>query len=352
MHISGLKIRGFLLVGIPAALGGAVWNAAGLPLGWLMGAAVVAGAFAVRGRDIKLPKPLYQMSLAAIGASVGLFISRDVASQMLTSLPMMVGGAVAGMLLAGIATPLLARWGKMSDATAFFSLLPGGVIEMANISEPFGGDKTTIAALHAVRVGLVVGVLPLVLFLLAPGPTGAMVAAEQVALSTMDVGIVLTVGLLGGWIGAGLNLPASWLLGAVLSVGMLTASGVVEGRLPPWLLIAGQIVIGISLGARFQRDNLASIPRALAAGTVALLMIITLMAVLAGVASMIWHQPLGTMVLSFSIGGMAEMVLTAKAFEQNVALVAAFQAVRGVTVNTLAGTLWSRLSKLKNKSNT
>lgn len=347
MDISWLKTRGFLLVGIPAALGGAVWNAAGLPLGWLMGAAVVAGTFAVRGRDIKLPKPLYQVSLAVIGASVGLFISRDVATQMLSWLPMMIGGAIAGMLCAAIAAPLLARWGKMSDATAFFSLLPGGVIEMANISEPFGGDKTTIAALHAVRVGLVVGVLPLVLFQMAPGPTGAMVTADQVGVSTTDVGIVLAVGLLGGWIGARLNLPASWLLGAVLSVGALTAAGVVEGRLPSWLLVAGQIVVGISLGARFQRNKLASIPRSLAVGTVALLLIITLMAGLAAVVGMIWDQPLGTMVLSFSIGGMAEMVLTAKAFEQNVALVAAFQAVRGVTVNTLAGTLWSQLSKLR-----
>ena len=51
------------------------------------------------------------------------------------------------------------------------------------------------------------------------------------------------------------------------------------------------------------------------------------------------------MVLAFSIGGLAEMVLTARYLELNMAIVAAFQAVRAVLVNSLAGAIWNRLSK-------
>ncbi|MGB1026559.1 MAG: AbrB family transcriptional regulator, partial [Rhodospirillaceae bacterium] len=54
---------------------------------------------------------------------------------------------------------------------------------------------------------------------------------------------------------------------------------------------------------------------------------------------------LATLVLSFSIGGMAEMVLTAKTLGANAAMVAAFQVTRAFLVNLCAGPLWTVLSK-------
>ena len=72
-------------------------------------------------------------------------------------LPLMVIGGALGIVAAALVAPVLARAGRMGMATAYFSLLPGGVIEMARIGESHGGDRTTIAALHAIRVALVVG---------------------------------------------------------------------------------------------------------------------------------------------------------------------------------------------------
>ncbi|MBV7395488.1 AbrB family transcriptional regulator [Mameliella sediminis] len=334
--------RGFATALVPAALGGAVWEISGLPLGWLMGAALLTGVFAIRGRQVKLPAALYCPGLAIIGASVGLVITPVVAAQIVAWVPVMIGSAVLGIGAAALFAPVLARRGGISSSTAFFSLLPGGVIEMASIGETHGADSTVIAALHAVRVALVVGLLPLALFFFLPAGEGAFSGVAVLPLGQFV--LVLLTGLFGGWLGDRAGLPASWLLGAVIAVGLLTSTGAVAGAMPPPLLASAQVLVGMSLGARFTRQRLANVPRALVAGMPVLLAIMALMALAAALASLLVPQALATLVLCFSIGGMAEMVLTAKALNQNIALVAAFQALRGVTVNTLAATVWRRLS--------
>ncbi|MEM8977924.1 MAG: AbrB family transcriptional regulator [Pseudomonadota bacterium] len=336
-----LPYPGFAKALVPAAIGGAIWASLGLPLAWLMGAAVITGLMSFWGLEIDLPKVLYRPSLAVIGAGVGLTITPAVALEIARWFPLMAVMGFAGVVLAAIATPLVARKGQMETSTAFFSLMPGGVIEMANIAEPHGADRTTIATLHAIRVALVVGLLPLGLYLLFP-QNGA--AEALVTLAAVPLAITLLMALLGGWIGMRLKIPASWLLGALLAVAVLTASGAVEGQIPSALMAVAQVIVGISLGAKFKRERLKRLPRAMAVGTVALTTIIAAMAALGVLVSQFVPMTAPTMVLAFSIGGLAEMVLTARALELDMAMVAAFQSIRAVLVNSFAGLIWSRLS--------
>ena len=338
--------KGFLIALVPAAIGGAIWSGLGLPLAWLMGAAIATGLISFSGVKVSLPKLLYRPSLAVIGAGVGLTITPDVAIQMLRWFPLMAIMGFAGVVLALIFTPLVARKGGISHSTAFFSLMPGGVIEMANIGGPHGADRTTIATLHAIRVALVVGILPLGLFLVFP-QTGAAFATAP--LSLMALIIVLIVALLGGFVGQRYKLPASWLLGALLAVAALTASGSVEGQIPELLMAVAQIIVGMSLGAKFEREKLRKLPRAMAVGGAALLLIIISMAFIGILFSQFLPMDAPTMVLAFSIGGLAEMVLTARFLELDMAMVAAFQATRAVLVNSFAGAIWNRYNNARRK---
>ncbi|MEL7100784.1 MAG: AbrB family transcriptional regulator, partial [Pseudomonadota bacterium] len=192
-----------------------------------------------------------------------------------------------------------------------------------------------------IRVALVVGILPLGLYLLFPS-VGENVPVQTLQL--MPLGLVIAIALVGGWGGARVRLPASWLLGALLAVAALTASGAVEGQIPYALMAVAQILVGMSLGAKFKRDRLRRLPRAMFVGTCALVAIIIAMAATGVVFSLFLPMDAPTMVLAFSIGGLAEMVLTARALELNMAIVAAFQAVRAVLVNSFAGAIWARLS--------
>ena len=334
--------RGFAITLVPAILGGAAWSSLELPLAWLMGAAVVTGFISFYGVNIELPKLLYRPSLAVIGAGVGLTITPSVAVEIARWFPLMAAMGFAGVVLAALLTPWVARHGQIEASSAFFSLMPGGVIEMANIGEPHGADRTTIATLHALRVGLVVGILPLSLYALFPS-TG--VAGEITVLGLLPLLLVFAVALAGGWFGALVKLPASWLLGALIAVAALTASGAVAGEIPYVVMAAAQMIVGISLGSKFKRERMRRLPRAMAFGTFALFCIIVIMAFIGIAFSRVLPMDAPTMVLAFSIGGLAEMVLTARYLELNMAIVAAFQAVRAVLVNSLAGAIWNRLSK-------
>lgn len=335
------QYRGFLFALIPAAIGGAIWSLMGLPLAWLMGAAIVTGLLSFYGLSVTLPKLLYWPSLAIIGAGVGLTITPAVAVQIATWFPLMAVMGFAGVLLAALLTPLVARKGRIELSTTFFSLMPGGVIEMANIGEPYGADRTTIATLHAIRVALVVGILPLGLYTLFPS-TGE--AAEIASLTGLSLLAVIALALAGGWVGKLVNLPASWLLGALIAVACVTATGAFDGQIPYTLMAVAQVIVGISLGAKFKRERLRRLPRAMAAGSLALVTIILAMGLIGIGFSQVLPMDAPTMVLAFSIGGLAEMVLTARYLELDMAMVAAFQAIRAVLVNSCAGAIWHRLS--------
>ncbi len=342
--------RGFVLALLPAALGGSLWEALGLPLGWLMGAAVVTGCFAMCNVEVTVPKPLYCLSLAALGSGVGLSITPEVAVELLAWAPVMLVAGCLGVVAAALMAPVLARLGRMDRSTAFFSLLPGGVIEMANVGDSYGADRTIVAALHAVRVALVVGLLPLALYAFFPVSGDPM--QEAAYLTLPNLALVMFVGAAGGWTAAQLGLPAAWILGALIAVGLLSSFGLSNGRMPVSLMAVVKVLVGISLGARFRRELMSSIPRALCAGLPVLLVIMVGMAFAAALLGLVIPVSLPTLVLCFSIGGMAEMVLTSKVLGQNVALVAGFQAVRAVLVNACAGVVWRKLVSQSDTSHT
>ena len=246
-------VTAFALPAIPAGIAGAALDSLGVPLGWLLGAALVSGALAMSGRRLEVPKALYAGSLAVVGASVGLSISPATAAEIMSWAPVMILAGLAGILLATLLTPILARFGRVTPATAFFSLLPGGVIEMANIGDRYGANRIVIAALHTLRVGLVVTVLPLGLFAAVP-----LIADAAPAVSAMPIeslAAVLAIATIGGFLASKVRFPAAWLLGAVILVGAFTASGIVGGVLPGVLVAVAQIVIGMSLGSKFKTGN-------------------------------------------------------------------------------------------------
>ncbi|MGB1026411.1 MAG: AbrB family transcriptional regulator, partial [Rhodospirillaceae bacterium] len=284
--------RSFLLPLVPATAGGALWAQLGLPLGWLMGAALVIGGAALLGFSLKVPKPCQSGALIVIGAGVGLSMTPETAVTLGSLAPVMVLATALGVGCAVLATPFLARLAGISPATAYFSLLPGGIIEMATIGEGHQANRSVIAALHAIRVGLLVILIPLGLFWLHAGDV--LSAGATTELSLLSLSFVLLTGLAGGLLFARLQLPAAFLLGPLVFVGVLTSTGVstwsstgapngaLGGGLPEGLLVAAQVVLGFALGARFRRQELSAIPRAVIGALMIFPVIILVMALIGG----------------------------------------------------------------------
>ncbi|MEC8917487.1 MAG: AbrB family transcriptional regulator [Pseudomonadota bacterium] len=341
--------QSFLLPAGIALVGGGVWNAFGLPLGWLLGAAIVTGIWAGVGRPARAPKPIQRTGLLVVGASVGLWITPEVARQLLGWLPVMLASAVLGLVLAILATPVYARLSGLDKASAYFCLLPGGVIEMAEIGEGYRANRAAIAALHAIRVGLIVTLLPTALFVLSATSSTTPAASGAQALGLMSLAGLLGLCASVSWGASQLGMPSAWFLAPLVVAGVMAGSRLLPpAHMPQGLLVIAQVVVGFNLGAKFQRATLKALPRAIVTGVPVLVSIglVGAMAALVMAELSSSGESPATLVLGFSVGGMAEMTLTAQALGQNAALVAGFHAVRALSVNLFAGPLWARLSRL------
>ena len=133
-------------------------------------------------------------------------------------------------------------------------------------------------------------------------------------------------------------LGALGLAGAAFAAG----GGLLDGRLPVPMVDLAQVLIGMTLGMRFDRAMLTGAPRFLAA--VALSNYVSLglcglqawaIAALSGIAT-------PTLVLAGAPGGISEMALTAGVLGLGTPLVVAAHVLRMVLVLLSAGPMYSR----------
>lgn len=328
-----------LVVGTMAALGGVAANAAGLPVGFLIGAAVVTAMAGLNGLPARLPATLYRSALVVVGTGVGLGITADVVARLGSVFWQIPTAALASIAISWAMTPLFRHLSGTSLATAHFSLVPAGIAEMADTSARHGADSGTVATMHALRVMLVVLILPAAIALFAE-PQAYPAAMVRSGAWTPSLALALVIGALAGRFGSLVRIPNPYMLGPILALLALSGAGLVAAAEPRLLSGVAQILIGINLGARFDRPTIHRLPRAFAAAIPLMLLHLALMSALAAGAASLAGIDLLTALLGFATGGTVEMVLTAGAVGASVGIVTAFQVTRGIFGNALAGLIY------------
>jgi len=143
------------------SIGGAAFFFIGMPLPWMMGAAVLATAASLSGARIGVWPLLRQIMLVVLGVMLGSGFSPG----LVDALPHWIGSIVALMALtfvSGFLAYLFFRYVAGFDrATAFFSGIPGGLAEMIAVGGAMGGDDRKISLAHAVRILVVVMTVPI-----------------------------------------------------------------------------------------------------------------------------------------------------------------------------------------------
>lgn len=331
-------IRNLLLAVAVAAVGGALARLADLPLAWLVGAAIATAVYTLTVAPVSVPRPAYRLAQLVVGTSVGLTVSADIAQRIGWHLVVIPIGACISIGVGMLLTGPLTRLGAVDRVTAHFSMIPAGISEMADISGKHGADVSAVATFHAMRVMLVVFLLPPLIFALDGGAVLS-VDPDQ-GTWTVSLAVAFVCAVLAGWAGSGLGLPSAWFLGPMASVALLSGAGLVVASEPQGLLAVAQIALGLSLGARLKRETVRHLPRALTAGAALMLAHAAVMGGLAvGLALLAGAEPI-TMVLGLATGGSAEMVLTARAVGADAAIVAAYQLTRGLLGNVFAEQLY------------
>lgn len=321
-----------------AAAAGWLAAALNLPLPWMIGPLFAVAGARMAGFGLRPLPGGRQSGQWAIGAALGLYFSPEVVAQLALHAPLVLAAAAGSLVLGGLCALIMRRLGGVDAPTAFFAALPGGASEMANLADRHGGAVDRIAAAHAIRVMMVVSVLPFALtFAGVHGSDLYVPLAREVDVRTFP--LLVGASLLGVTAFKLLRIANAWVLGPLLGVALATLAGVPLSALPAWVVNGGQLLIGCALGCRFSPEFFRAAPRfmAVAALTAALSLVLSFaLAVLLGQLSAV---PLPTLSLATAPGGVSEMCITAKVLQLGVPLVTVCHVLRVVVLTV--GAQWS-----------
>ncbi|MCC5977555.1 MAG: AbrB family transcriptional regulator [Salinarimonas sp.] len=345
MHPERFPYAKFAAALILGFVGGALFNALELPLPWMLGPMTFCTIGAILGAPIAAPTVVRPPMSAVIGVMLGAAFTPAIFGSLLGWFPTIIGLALF-VAVSGFACVLYFRKvGRMDMTTAYFSGMPGGLVEMVIVGEQRGGDGRTIALVHSARILLVVMTLPFLIEMVegvSLGGRASMGPSVTEAPLTAELWII-GCGLGGAVLGHLLRLPAKYLLGPMLVSSFVHATGITDFQPPAEIVQGAQVVLGVTIGCRF----LGTAPRvilrilALSFGSTLILLAMTL-AFAVGVARVSDYDVLPLM-LAYSPGGLAEMSLVAIAVHTEVAFVAAHHIIRILFVMISAGPTFALL---------
>jgi membrane AbrB-like protein len=282
----------------------------------------------------------------AIGTSIGLNVTGEVLMMIGLWLPIMIATALIAIFVAALVSVPFARLARLDRKSAFYAMMPGGMSEMANVGAAVGAQSEPIAVAQALRVALLVFVLPpLVISLDIHG--SALNGSLQPPLDPFSTAVSLVCGLAGVGGARLLRLNNPWTIGALVSVGTVAAAGLLTGHVPQPLYWLGQYLIGLSIGARFRREIVVRLPRLFVTSAFFVLILAACLLAYAAALSAITGLDLASAALGASPGGIAEMAITAQTLHLSVGLVTAFHVVRAFFVNSLTTWFWTAFDRMR-----
>jgi membrane AbrB-like protein len=315
-----------------------------VPLPWMIGPLLVTAGLTMAGGLTASWTPLRNAGQWVIGGALGLYFTPQIVSLVASLWWAMLLGIVWALAL-GLLFGAWLHWVHvgagtfqivgLSRITTYFSSPIGAASEMTLMGERHGASTDLIASAHSLRVMLVTLIVPFGFQWAGlhgidasfPGPR--VVVWSSLALWTVLTGV-------GCWLLLKTKGANPWFLGPlVVSIG-LTANGLSQSALPPGLINAAQLVIGISLGVRFTPSFVHMAPRWMASVALATVVMIGLCGGFAWTLSQVVNLHWATLLLGTAPGGVAEMAITAKVLQLGVPIVTAFHVMRLAAVLLLA----------------
>jgi membrane AbrB-like protein len=316
-----------------------------VPLAWTLGPLVVTAAMSIFGQPVFAPLIGRRFGQLVIGTSTGLSVTAAVLESIVAFLPLIVATSFVAVFCSALVSVFFARFARLDRKTAFFAMVPGGLSEMANIGSLVGAHAEPIAVSQALRVALLVLIMPqLIVSLGIHGNAGDLPVQGQIGwlalLAALGCGCA-GIGI--AWL-ARFNNP--WMIGALAGASAATAAGLLYGRMPYFLFAAGQMMMGLSIGARFRREMVLRLPRLFAISALHTLVLAAMLLAVALVISAFSGLDFASAALGTSPGGTTEMAVTAQTLHLSVGLVTAFHVVRAFVVNGFATRFYTLFERI------
>lgn len=347
-----LSFSSTLLLIILSALGGLLLSSLGMSIGWMIGTLIVATTLAItRPQFLKvpsnskgMPKVWLYIGQLILAIELGQQINLTVVSTFVDNwLPVSIILLISILFSLGSGF-ILFKFTSNDLLTSLFSTAPGGLSAMPGIAEEVGANTATVSVVQIMRVFLVVLTVPLLVSSLGEQATVAAPSKAAFSFSLESVSwtfVLVFAAFIGYLIGKRFKFPAPWLVGGMLTVGIMQVAGsaIAGYNLTAWwphlVLIIAQVIIATSIGSRFQADMFQGMKRTIGVAFISTIVLIGTMFLCAYIVSEVGGIPFITTALAFAPGGVAEMATTSVVLGADAPFVVAVQVFRILIVSLL-----------------
>ena len=325
-----------LLIG---SVGGGIFYMLKTPLPLILGP-ITAISIASRFSFIPLKSPKFFSSpaRAILGITIGsafnpaiLHYLGSFISSLLLVIPFVIIISFFGMLYYW-------KFLKFDKTSAYFSAMPGGLLEMVMLAESLGANVYKVTLAQSTRLMLIVFTLPFIIeHLVGVSLSGRGSITHPWAHADKLEVLILCVCAVVGWKGAlKLKIPGGTIIGPMVIGAAIYSLGLVSSRPPDEIISFVQIILGSTIGFVFVGISLKEVFRVIihTLGYFAILVIVSGVFVL--LVSSITTFPLVSVMLAFSPGGQAEMNLIAIIVGANLPYVALHHILRMFLVMSVA----------------
>lgn len=325
------------------AAGGAVLAVLHVPLPWMIGSMLGMAVARMAGARVEPLPHGRDAGLMIVGTALGLHFTAPVVHEVASYWPWFVALGFSAIGFGTVSGYVLERLSGIDRTTAYFGMMPGGASEMAMMGERHGAAPDRVAFAHSMRMLLVVTSFPVAITLAGFHATDDY-NPVAIAFDAPRLALLFAMAAGGGWAARRLGLPTAYMMGSLIVTTALTVSDVSLSSVPRPFSNAAQVLLGGTLGYRFDRAFLRSAPR-FAAALLPSIAVTLASAVLVGCA-LAWASGvyLGTGLLASAPGGIAEMSITAQVLRIGVAFVTAAHVVRYVIVVLFTGPVFRLLN--------
>ncbi len=297
-----------------------------VPLAWMIGPMVTTAAVSAAGFTLAQVPAGRQVGQAVVGIAIGLRMTPPVLAGTLSLAPAIVVATIGVIAVTTAAAFLLRPLARVDARTAFFATAAAGMADMALVARRHGGDADAVATVHAIRVFVVVLMVPV---LVVAFGTGGSVEDAVIDGAHPWAWVLLVPGaLLCAWALMPAGFPNPWLVGPMLGSAAFAAVEPFRAAVPWAALVVAQLAIGIALGVRFKRESLVRLPRVALGGLAVAMLLVAAAAAGGAVLAAATGIPYAAAFLAVAPAGITEMVLTAKIMRLDATVVTAFQIVR------------------------
>jgi membrane AbrB-like protein len=332
-------MNSFLRIGLAltiGAAGGAVFQALGLPLPWMLGALFATMAASIANAPVLAPTRVRPAVVAVIGVLLGSRFTPDVVDQAGAWIGSVAILMVYVVIVALVVVPFYRFVGRQDWVTAYFAGMPGGLSEMIEIGEASGAKPAPIILAHSLRIVVTIALIAFWFRIIEGQAVGTSLGGSSTPMSLIDAAVMLGSAVAGSVLGTRLRFPAPTFLGPLLVSAILHLTGLTESVPPALLVTVAQVLLGTVLGCRFLGIGLRTLVPAIALSIGATVLTLAL-AFGAGLAMRgLTDVRIDQALLALAPGGLTEMGLIALAIQADVAFVALHHVVRILFVIVLA----------------